>query len=101
MVPLLHPVVKDAVPCFRGPALIPRQAEEVRRGKQLGGLYKSLAPGLLPAGWLFWAPVISLGTVCCGGALLVNARDEGKVILAQAINRPCGYFRAVLLESEE
>lgn len=31
---LLHPVVKDAVPCFQGPALTPRQAEEVRKGKQ-------------------------------------------------------------------
>lgn len=32
---------------------------------------------------------------------MVTASDEGKVILECAKNRPCGYFRAVLLESED
>lgn len=46
--PPRHPVVKDAVLSFRGPPLIPRQAEEVGKGNSLGVYIRAwpLAPGL-------------------------------------------------------
>lgn len=85
---------------FRGPALILRQAEEVGKGNSLG-VYIKVWPlaSFLHDG--FSGPLSPPSERCAVDGILVNARDEGKVILARAKNRPCGYFRAVLLESEE
>lgn len=101
MVPPQHPVVKDAIPCFRGPALIPRQAEEVRNGKQPWGLDKSLA--LACCLWdSFLGPLrLHRRERAVDGLSWSRPESKGKVVLAHAKDRSCGYFRVVLLELEE
>ena len=68
----------DAFPCFRGPAVIPRQAEEVRNGKESWDLYKSLALNFCL--WDSFPEPLGLprSRDCWGQALLVQAREQRK-----------------------